>query len=395
MFSFLTFKWLLKFIYTLSRFSGFLFISIDFSSDYLQTEKHAWNFVVFGASFGLSLVATKYDRKLPIEDITHSKILEMGVQLITRVILTTALVLKIANIVDRQKFFGILSKLQWGNIKVRKIKSFLNSSCILLLQLELQGISSASKSQLYLVASVWPAYMLIFAFIAGSIIFFFQLIGFIYDVGGINDFYFSMTILFYLFCGISLMMTMACATFQLKALNSFLMKLFESSNDLPSVQVIRRTSIIYDKLCDVFEDISSFFLLDIFVYLLGFLYFSTMSFYGFFVYFQTPSYQLAYFQMLTVIWMLYYSPLVIWVVIFSGLVEKEGIRTADLIQQMSVRRNKLKSLKSSEIMMQMVTHRRPKISCGLFDLNWKYFFVLLGSTFSFGIILIQFYDVHT
>lgn len=119
MFSFLTFKWILRFIYAVSRFSGFLFISIDFSGDFLRTEKHVWNYLVFGVSFGLSLVANTYDRKLPVDQITHSKLLHIGVLLITRSVFICALVIKVSNIIDRKKFFGILNKLQWGNLSVR------------------------------------------------------------------------------------------------------------------------------------------------------------------------------------------------------------------------------------------------------------------------------------
>lgn len=88
---------------------------------YLQTEKRAWNFFVFGVSFAFSLLSCLINSRVPVEQITHSQILVVGVQWITRMVLISALALKVANIADRKKFYSVLSKLQWGNINVRKV----------------------------------------------------------------------------------------------------------------------------------------------------------------------------------------------------------------------------------------------------------------------------------
>lgn len=205
--------------------------------------------------------------------------------------------------------------------------------------------------------------------------------------------YLFLTLLFYIFSGSSLLMMMACGYYQLQALNNFLLELSESSDDIFSRRKLKKISIMFDTLCDVFEEISSFFLLNIFFYLIGFVYFNTFCLYIGYILFLSPNYKLVFFLIITLMWVFYYLAPVIWIVTFSSLIDREGIRTADLIQQLSVKCQNLKSLESSEIVMQMVTHRRPKISCGLFDLSWKFFFALLGSIFSFGIILIQFYDV--
>lgn len=234
--------------------------------------------------------------------------------------------------------------------------------------------------------------MLIFIFISGFFFKSFQTIG---SNFGLNEILFNMTLVFFLLLGVCLLMTVACMIFQLKALNHLLMKLLKSSDDVLTVQVIEKTSIIFDKLCDVSEDFSSFFLVDILIYLLSLTFFSTFFLYTFYVLLLSPDYKLFYFLLISLMWIFYYLPPVILIVTLSSLIEREGIRTADLIQQLTVKSKHLKSLKRSEIVMQMMTHRRPKISCGFFDLNWNFFFSMLVTIFSFGIILIQFYDVST
>lgn len=125
MFKFLNFDFLLKIIYFMSKISGFIYISIDFDSNKLAVKKHFWNTVLFASSFGFSLAANSYDSWLPVSDVTHSKLLEIGTNFIAFFTIWATCFLKVANGIQSQRFFEILSNLQWGerNVIARKIKS--------------------------------------------------------------------------------------------------------------------------------------------------------------------------------------------------------------------------------------------------------------------------------
>lgn len=127
MFSFLNFKWVLKFVYSVAKYSGFLFTSIDFDSKQLKVISCKYNYAIFLASFGLSLAANFYPGYLPVADVAHSKILEIGVNLIIKALLVVVCVLKIAVLFQNDKFFFILSNMQRVHEKV-KLTPFSDSS---------------------------------------------------------------------------------------------------------------------------------------------------------------------------------------------------------------------------------------------------------------------------
>lgn len=120
----MNFTWLLKLIYNLSKASGYLFISIGFSSfEEVKTWKRLWNFIFFFLSFGLSLVATSYDAYLPVAEVTKSKLMEIGINSIIRLTIMTTCYIKIGNVVLHKRFMEILTKLQRNHAKVSKFGS--------------------------------------------------------------------------------------------------------------------------------------------------------------------------------------------------------------------------------------------------------------------------------
>jgi hypothetical protein len=189
------------------------------------------------------------------------------------------------------------------------------------------------------------------------------------------------------------MMILSLAYYQLLSLNKFLTNSENNSNGLTVLEIIRKASILEDKLCDVFEAIATFYSLNIVGFVIGFAYFATFSSYTLFVFFKTPSYQLLYFLFLSLLWVSNYAPFVLWFILYSSLIEKQGLKTVELIQVLVNTEKNRKNLKFLKIINQQVFHRRPKISLKMFDMNWKFLFKIASSIFSFSIILVQFYDV--
>lgn len=112
-------KWLLNLIYGVTKLSGFLFISIDFSgSEGLKSYKHFWNWILFGINFGFSLFSLSYDGVLAVIDVTHSRIMEVGLNLLVYTTINITWFVKVLNVVHGRTFFTILSNFQWVELKV-------------------------------------------------------------------------------------------------------------------------------------------------------------------------------------------------------------------------------------------------------------------------------------
>lgn len=186
------------------------------------------------------------------------------------------------------------------------------------------------------------------------------------------------------------MMLLAIAYLQLNALSRYICDY--PKNQLKPLEVVMKASIIYDKLCDIFDSMSSFYLINNVFFLAGFYFFNFFFYYALYLYIKNPIKELLEFFISSIVFNLFFSPCVIWLVTFSSWVEREGKRAADLVQQLAKTGRCPKITKRSNILMQQVIHRKPNISCAFFTVNWKFFFQMLGNIFASAIILIQFYD---
>lgn len=119
MLKFFTFPWLLKFIYQVSRMSGCIYTKIKFHSVQKVThDKSIMNTIIYMLSVGSTLLAFSYDAHIPIAELTHSRLMEVAVNLIVRMSIWFLFVLKIANTLQSRTFFDIISNLQWCELKV-------------------------------------------------------------------------------------------------------------------------------------------------------------------------------------------------------------------------------------------------------------------------------------
>lgn len=100
----------------MAKASGYIFTSIDFKD--MRMKSSLWNFVKFILSFGISLFATTYNAYLEVEAITHSKLMDIGVNLFTRFALFVGVVIKLLNFIQSRKFHEIISGLAWSHLAV-------------------------------------------------------------------------------------------------------------------------------------------------------------------------------------------------------------------------------------------------------------------------------------
>ena len=113
--------YLLKFLYYLSRFSGFLFIDINFDTfGKVTTRKSFWNVVVFAVSFGYSAIATSYDDDIAIAEVMHSKMMEIGINFVIKFMLFVTCFVKFGSIFCSRKFLDVMTNFQWNFLEVDK-----------------------------------------------------------------------------------------------------------------------------------------------------------------------------------------------------------------------------------------------------------------------------------
>lgn len=386
---------LLKFIYKVSKLSGFLFITINFNVHKFTTKLEFRNRILLLISFGFSLVSnTYYDAHFPIAHITHSQLLEVGVNLMSRLTIFANFMMKVTNLVYSLKFFEILSTFQFVNMKVRNLENHLMEIYLIFLQFQSYKISSMTKAQIIRTALVFVVYNIIAIFTATVLVLTFKELDLTKYLSNKNRLFFFSSVFTNMLFSTTVMMTISCAYHQIQSLNAFIMECSNEPHRKSVGKVIREASIIHDKLCDLIDNFSTLYLFNILLFLIGFLYFSVFLCYAIFVYYQTPKVQSLLFLLSNFMWILYYIPCALWMVTFSSLTEHEGLRTADLIQQLMNVEKTSKPSRRLNIMMLQMSHRTLQISCGgMFVLNWKLFFSLMGGIFSFAIILIQFYDV--
>lgn len=119
MLKFLNINFLLKLIYKLAKFSGLIFITINFNSvAKVEKKKQFLNVIIFIVSFGFSLTAYSFDARLPVAYVTRSQLLEIGINLIFPSTIWCLCILKLSTLFNSEAFFNIISNLQWGERKV-------------------------------------------------------------------------------------------------------------------------------------------------------------------------------------------------------------------------------------------------------------------------------------
>lgn len=391
MLAFLNFRWLLEFIYKVAKFSGFVFMSIDFKSFQIIPSK--WNFVAFALSLGLSFLANFFDAYLNIALVTRSELMEMGVNIIVRVFIYVACILKVSNALQSKKFFRIIKNLQWCDTKVDRLEVLIRSfNSFTPFQFKTIGITSMGKSQIFRALFIIFYYNFIFLIVSFGILTIFAKIGLSDSLSSRNKILFFSTVFTYVQLSSTFLMFEACVFCQFICLNNILRKGIEDPTRKPLIS-LRETSRIYDNICDIFDDLSEFYLPLCIIFLVGLLYYMTFFIYALYIYYENSSKSLAYFLASAILWIFYFSPTVGISMRTSSWVRTEAGKTIDYIQKLANRQSDQKVVKDSYIVNLLAAHRKPRITIGLFELTWKSLFTVITLIYSFAIILIQFYDV--
>lgn len=125
MFHFLNIKWLLTLAYRISKVFGFFFITINFSSlENLSMTSEYSDYGWFFLNACFSVYSLSYDGFVPLAEVTHSIIIEIGINAMNTLLLLTTCALKITSMMRGREYFAILKNLCWCHRMVCSIENF-------------------------------------------------------------------------------------------------------------------------------------------------------------------------------------------------------------------------------------------------------------------------------
>lgn len=120
MLEFLNLEWLLKLTYIYTKSLGFTFITMSLnSSQHFMMSTTLWDYALMLISFGFSFYTLFYGGYVPVANIVHSNMMELGVNANLRLMILTTSVVKTSSLIQSRRFFNIIFNLQWINVKVK------------------------------------------------------------------------------------------------------------------------------------------------------------------------------------------------------------------------------------------------------------------------------------
>lgn len=215
-----------------------------------------------------------------------------------------------------------------------------------------------------------------------------------YSMTKLSGFLFLATVATFTENCLCFMMLQAMGYFQVSALNKSLKEKIKGTGKPLDVEIVRKTSIIFTKLCDAFEALSKFSTFSSISFVFASEIFTIFFIYSIWVHFRNPTPSSLIYELAAFLWACFYTPYILWMMLFSSWIESEAKKTADLIQELANQMKNLEADRRTYILTLLASHRKPKITAGMIDLNWKSFFKILGAVCTFSVITVQFYDVN-
>lgn len=134
---------ILMLIYRMLKYSGFLLISLSFSSSAkIEAQWKLCDIVFFTLSFIISFIGNFNVGFLPLDHIIKSMLMQVGSNLLGRITVLAIFMIKVSNMVFGRYFVEIMKNLQFIHEKVKGGKIFYE---ILIAQLTFSAAASQSR----------------------------------------------------------------------------------------------------------------------------------------------------------------------------------------------------------------------------------------------------------
>lgn len=157
-------------------------------------------------------------------------------------------------------------------------------------------------------------------------------------------------------------------------------------------RLINMTARLYDTICDITELINSYFSFNMLLNCLQYTFVIIFFSFGIFHHFvdeNSNNNQLLY-AFVTFSWVLYFSMSVMFIITISSWIKNKSELTVQLFHNITILRNHKSVIRNVELATLQISHRKPLISCELFNIDWTLTLSILGTTISYVVILIQF-----
>lgn len=208
------------------------------------------------------------------------------------------------------------------------------------------------------------------------------------------EFLFLINYFSYMALNISYVLVSLAVYSRLRGINLYLKQLIKDviiiNDDI--CRLIKIAAKLYDKICDTTELINSYFTLNMISNCIQFTFVIIFFSFGIFHYMMdvnSNNNQLLY-SFVTFTWILYFSMPVIWMIIISSWIKNESELTIQLFHKLIILRNHESITRNVKLATLQLSHRKPQISCELFDIDWTLTLSIFGTTISYVVILIQF-----
>lgn len=153
---------------------------------------------------------------------------------------------------------------------------------------------------------------------------------------------------------------------------------------------IKKIASIHGNLCDTLDLVNKSFAINLLSYSFQFTIFCIFYFFGFYHYMTSPeaSFKEFILNVISTMYFLLFLWFGTWIVTVSSWIKSEGSLTKAIIHSKVIASpGILKSLNDFCLQMDQI---KPRISCGLFIVDWTFLLSFIGTLFTYLIILIQF-----
>ena len=187
-------------------------------------------------------------------------------------------------------------------------------------------------------------------------------------------------------------MTINFTNLQLEKVNEFLTdsQKCRTCNIKKMYQNLRAVADIVDRICDTLDSVKfcntintvTFIFFTSFYVILGI--FANVSY----VIRVNPNRNELFFALLVSSWIYYFSPFFIAIFFITSKIKSGGLEMESQLHNLPAKAPELNQ--KLELILMQLEHRQPKISCGIFVIDWYFLFSCMSGVLSYLVIIVQF-----
>lgn len=162
-------------------------------------------------------------------------------------------------------------------------------------------------------------------------------------------------------------------------------------NNIQSIETVKIIRRIHIRLCDVISSINACYTLNLLNFFFQFTFFNIFFYFGL-------MHQLIYgstfeeliFSIIVLAYVQFFFWFGAWIILHSALMKSEAGNMEGIVLQRMMDSKSRKIMKHINIFNFQIEHEKIEVSAGLFNIDWTFLFAIIGTVFSYLIVLLQF-----